>query len=65
MSSYKEQLVTIHHVTEYGNDPCYFENKWFEFRIGDTVIGEGETMEEAFLMCGTARSIEADYEEVV
>lgn len=34
MSTYKEQPVTFHHVTEYGNDTAYFENKWFEVLQG-------------------------------
>lgn len=60
MSTYKDQPVTLHHVTEYGNDTGYFENKWFELRIGETVIGQGETLEEALLHCMPADSIDKD-----
>ena len=60
MSAYKEQPVTLHHVTEYGNDTGYFENKWFELRIGDTVIGRGDTVEEAIQNCDPADSIDKD-----
>lgn len=60
MSAYKEQPVTLHHVTEYGNDTGYFENKWFELRIGDTVIGRGQTVEEAVRCCDPADSIDKD-----
>lgn len=60
MSSYKEQPVTLHHITEYGNDTHYFENKWFEVRIGETVIGRGNTLEEAINYCQSADNIDKD-----
>lgn len=60
MSRYKEQPVTLHHVTEYGFDTDYYENKWFELRIGETVIGRGETLEEAIQCCDSADSIDMD-----
>lgn len=62
MSAYKEQPVTLHHVTEYGNDTGYYENKWFELRIGETVIGRGDTVEEAISNCEPARIIGKDIE---
>lgn len=64
MSAYKEQPVTIHHVTEYGNDTGYFENKWFEVRIGETVIGRGATLEEAIAYTESAEAIDKDILEV-
>lgn len=60
MSAYKEQPVTLHHVTEYGNDTHYFENKWFEVRIGENVIGRGDTLEEAIKYCEPAETIDKD-----
>lgn len=60
MSTYKEQPVTLHHVTEYGNDTGYFENKWFEVRIGDSVIGRGDTLEDAIKYCEPAETIDKD-----
>ena len=57
MSTYKEQSVTFHHVTEYGNYTGYLENKWFEVRIGDTVIGRGDTLEDAIAFCESADTI--------
>lgn len=60
MTQYKEQPVTLHHVTEYGNDTGYFENKWFELRIGDIVIGIGDTIEEVIQYCDSADSIDKD-----
>ena len=55
MSTYKEQPVTFHHVTEYGNDTGYFENKWFEVRIGET--GRGDTLKDAISFCESAETI--------
>lgn len=63
MSTYKEQPVTFHHVTEYGNDTGYFENKWFEVRIGETVIGQGDTLEDAIHFCESADTIDKDIVE--
>lgn len=60
MSTYKEQPVTLHHVTEYGNDTGYFENKWFEVRIGDSVIGRGDTLEDTIKYCEPAETIDKD-----
>lgn len=60
MSTYKEQPVTLHHVTEYGNDTGYFENKWFEVRIGETVIGRGDTLEDAIKYSEPAETIDKD-----
>lgn len=48
MSIYSEEPVQLVHVTESGKDLYCFENKWFEIRIGDSVIGSGETLKEAF-----------------
>lgn len=59
MSYYKEQSITLHHVTEYDQG---YENKWFEIRIGENVIGRGDTMEEACLYCDTAENIDKDLE---
>lgn len=58
MSAYKEQPVTLHHVMEYGCDTNYYENKWFELRIGDIVIGRGDTVEEAVNNCESADAID-------
>lgn len=58
MSAYKEQPVTFHLVTEYGNDTHCFENKWFEVCIGETVIGRGDTLEEAIKYCEPAETNE-------
>lgn len=63
MSTYKEQPVTIHHVTEYGNDTGHFENKWFEVRIGETVIGRGDTLEDAITFCESEDTIDKDIVE--
>ena len=60
MSAYKKQSVTLHHVTEHSNDTGYYENKWFELRIGDTVIGRGHTVWEAIRYCDPADSISKD-----
>jgi len=60
VATYKEQPVTLHHVIEYGNDADYYENKWFEIRIGDTVIGRGNTLEDAINYCGPADAIDKD-----
>lgn len=57
MSQHKEKLITLHHVTESGSDTGYFENKRFEVRIGETVIGRGNTVEEAYADCGYAENI--------
>lgn len=58
MSAYKEQPVTLHHIIEYGCDTDYYENKWFELRIGETVIGRGKTVEEAVKYCESADNID-------
>lgn len=62
MSTYKEQIVGLYHVTEYGNDTGYYENKWFELRIGENVIGRGNTVEEAIGCCEPAEIIDKDIE---
>ena len=58
MATYKEQPVTLHHITEHGNDTDYYENKWFEVRIGVTVIGRGNTLEDAIKCCESADAID-------
>ena len=63
MSTYKEQPVKFHRVTEYGNDTGYFENKWFEVRIGVTVSGRGDPLKDAISFCESAETICKDIVE--
>ena len=63
MSIIKEQPVTFHYVTESGNDTSYFRHHWFEVRIGDIVIGEGNSLEDAIYSCDTDIDLEVGKNE--